>query len=88
MNHGQTLDLVRGFVRRSFDRFGANVSEAICESILIRDGHYCGRRFDCAGCYAVWFIEENEVKLYDRQGALLDTQQPAAEQFERLRAAA
>ena len=88
MTHGQTLDVVRGCVRRWFDRFGANVSESICESILIRDGHYCGRRFDCGGWCAVWFSEENEVKLYDRHGALLHTEQPAAEPLRQLRAAA
>lgn len=35
------------------------------ESLLLRKGCYCGRRFEADGAYAVWFLEENEVKFYD-----------------------
>lgn len=34
------------------------------ESILIRDEHYCGRRFSTTTHRAVWFIEEDQVKIY------------------------
>lgn len=34
------------------------------ESILIRDEHYCGRRFSTSTHRAVWFIEEDQVKIY------------------------
>lgn len=35
------------------------------ESILIRKGFYCGRRFDACGFEAVWFFEEDQLKFYD-----------------------
>ena len=41
------------------------------ESILIRDGFYCGRRFDLGTHRAVWFLEEDEVKIYGSGGELL-----------------
>jgi hypothetical protein len=41
------------------------------ESILIRDGFYCGRRFDLGTHRAVWFLEEDEVKIYGGEGKLL-----------------
>lgn len=41
------------------------------ESILIRDGYYCGRRFDAGLCEAVWFLEEDEVKISDPLGQVL-----------------
>ncbi|WP_164101751.1 hypothetical protein [Candidatus Laterigemmans baculatus] len=42
------------------------------ESILIRGGFYCGRRFHLGGYSAVWFAEEDEIKLFDSQGQLID----------------
>ena len=42
----------------------------LAESILIRDGHYCGRRFESGGMSAVWFIEENQIKFFGKEGAL------------------
>ena len=49
-------------------RFGDE--SVIKESVLIRDGHYCGRRFECDGNSAVWFIEENQIKCFTQEGAL------------------
>ncbi len=40
------------------------------ESILIRDDFFCGRRFYTANYYAVWFIEQDELKIYDKDGRL------------------
>jgi hypothetical protein len=40
------------------------------ESILIRDEYYCGRRFHTAEHQAVWFIEEDELKIYRNTGEL------------------
>lgn len=34
------------------------------ESILIRKGFYCGRRLDAGGFEAVWFFEEDQLKIY------------------------
>ncbi len=43
----------------------------VSESILIRDGFYCGRRFDLGNHRAVWFLEEDELKVYDDAGKLV-----------------
>jgi hypothetical protein len=40
------------------------------ESILIRDEIYCGRRFHTASHQAVWFIEEDVLKIYQKTGEL------------------
>jgi hypothetical protein len=40
------------------------------ESILIRDGFYCGRRFDLGSHRAVWFLEEDVLKIYTGKGEL------------------
>ena len=41
------------------------------ESILIREGFYCGRRFEAEGWSAVWFLEEDQLKISDISGAVV-----------------
>ena len=48
----------------------ADGSPILSESILIRDGFYCGRRFELGSHRAVWFLEEDVLKIYSRQGEL------------------
>jgi hypothetical protein len=42
------------------------------ETILIREGCYRGRRFESEHGYAVWFCEENQLKVYNGQGVLVE----------------
>lgn len=41
------------------------------ETVLIRDGHYCGHKFSNDQLDAVWFIEEDEIKIYDANHRLI-----------------
>jgi hypothetical protein len=43
------------------------------ETILIRQGHYCGRRLSASGFSAIWFIDESQIKLIDADGQSLGT---------------
>jgi hypothetical protein len=38
---------------------------------LTRDGYVIGHRFECDPIRAVWFFDENEVKIFDQDGQLL-----------------
>jgi hypothetical protein len=67
---GQT-EQVRCLVRSLFVELGAGATEPARETILIRDGHYCGRRFELDGLAAVWFAEEGQVKMYGRDGRVM-----------------
>lgn len=71
MEHAEILDAVRRWIRRSFADLGAGPDAEIRETILIRDDHYCGRRFHSDGVQAVWFIEEDEIKLYTGDGTVV-----------------
>ncbi len=42
----------------------------VSESILIRDEFYCGRRFDLGTHRAVWFFEQDELKIFRKSGKL------------------
>ena len=59
---------VRRHTRRRLEGLGANLGAELVETILIRNGYYCGRRFECDGFSAVWFVEEHELKIHDRDG--------------------
>ncbi|TWT79173.1 hypothetical protein CA13_05710 [Planctomycetes bacterium CA13] len=45
-------------------------NEILSESMLIRDGFFCGRCFHMESHRAIWFIEEDEVKIYGIDGKL------------------
>jgi hypothetical protein len=70
MPHATTLDGIRRLVRRTFAELGASLGEQMSEHILIRNDLYCGRRFRCGELQAVWFIEEDEIKVYGPDGAV------------------
>ena len=62
------MDSLRSLVRAFLSQQGVAETTPVRESILIRQGCYCGRRFECDGLSAVWFEEEDELKLYHRDG--------------------
>lgn len=85
MAHTHCLETVREMVRACFAELGAGGEAEMSEHLLIRDELYCGRRFRCEGFQAVWFIEENEVKIYGLDNCVVrvlagvtDAQQPYA----------
>lgn len=64
MPHAQRIDEIRRQVTDTFSRMDVREPDQFRESILIRNGSYCGRRFDADEAYAIWFLEEDEVKFY------------------------
>ncbi|HBE71769.1 MAG TPA: hypothetical protein DDW52_26800 [Planctomycetaceae bacterium] len=62
---------VRGYAAHTLASFGAKGIEQMHESILIRSGLFCGRKYQCDGYHGVWFIEENEIKFFAPCGDLL-----------------
>jgi hypothetical protein len=49
----------------------ADLSERMRETLLVRNGVYCARRFTIDGYTLTWFVEENQVKLTGPDGKLL-----------------
>jgi hypothetical protein len=71
MTHSAQLERIRQFVQHTFERLDSASSCSVRESVLVRDGQYCGRRFLTDTLQAVWFVEENELKFYGEDGSLL-----------------
>jgi hypothetical protein len=74
MQHAQLLAIVRQQVRTTFTAQGVQDLDDCCETILIRDGFYCGRCFACDSHRAIWFVEENLVKFYGADGEFLNSE--------------
>ncbi len=68
----QTLqaEYTREFVRKWFERLGANDEVPIAETLLIRNGYFCGRRYRNERHEAVWFFEEDQLKIYRADGSV------------------
>jgi len=64
MSHAQRIDEVRREVTQAFARMEVAEPSQFRETILLHRGAYCGRRFEADGAYAIWFLEEDEVKFY------------------------
>lgn len=75
MGHLETLSRIRHWVDEEFRRRGVPDTGHTIESILVRDGFYCGRCFTCQGLRAVWFVEEHVIKVFGPDGEFLDARQ-------------
>jgi hypothetical protein len=78
MHHAQLTESVRRRVADAFAHLGAPCDVELRESILIRDGAYCGRRFDGPQGHAIWFVEEDQLKFYRLDGSVARVMEPVA----------
>lgn len=69
MDSARLVEQIRTTIRDTFRALGGAPDAVPRESVLIRDGCFCGRRFEADGLQAVWFAEEGEIKFFDRSGA-------------------
>ena len=88
MDGARQLDRVRSVIQDVFTELGGDVSERPSEAVLIRNGFFCGHRFTSGGLQAVWFVEEREVKFFDRDGSMIRVMHLSRENLGRPRQAA
>jgi hypothetical protein len=62
---------IRHAIAWQLNRLGVHDANTLHETILIRHGLFCGRKFDCEGYQVVWFLEEDEIKFFSPVGDLL-----------------
>ncbi len=72
MDHVQFLAQIRSFIQEKLNHYSGSADLVPSEAMLIRDGYFCGRRFSCDGFGAVWFVEENQIKFFDRDGGIIE----------------
>lgn len=65
------LERIRTAIRMELASLGVSDLTDFNETIMIRNGSYCGRKFRCQGHHVVWFAEENEIKFFGPSGDIL-----------------
>lgn len=74
MRSTSITEQVRHLVNDVFlTELGAPKDEKIRETMLIRNGNYCGHKFQMGPFQAVWFIEEDELKFSGEKGQTVRT---------------
>jgi hypothetical protein len=68
MSQADLTASIREYVHALFAELRFGALEEGRETILIRGGNYCGRRFEAEQGYAVWFAEEDQLKFVDANG--------------------
>jgi hypothetical protein len=87
MPHALLTAAVRQRVAQVFAELGIASGDEFRETLLIRGGAYCGRRFDVAQGHAVWFVEEDQIKFYGADGKLAEvTEVEPPQRLERMAA--
>jgi hypothetical protein len=71
MHHAELTDSVRHLVAASFAELQFTDGNEPRETLLIRGGAYCGRRYESPGGHALWFFEEDQLKLFSADGRVL-----------------
>jgi hypothetical protein len=67
---------VRQIVADTLANLGLAGAQPCRETVLIRGGVYCGRRFDAENAHAVWFVEEGEIKIFAPDGRVIRVVEP------------
>lgn len=70
------LEKIRAAISAELLSLGVSDLSDLRETILIRDGLFCGRKFRCSGHSVVWFMEENQIKFFSPTGELLLASSP------------
>jgi hypothetical protein len=74
---------IRHLVQQRFAELSPSAGPIEAERLLIRNGQYCGHRYLSSGLAAVWFLEEDEIKIYDERGHVLDVCNPSQAAMQR-----
>lgn len=72
-DHANLTEAVRSAVR---ERLAARLNSSevtYSETVLLREGNYCGRCFRWGGWAAIWTLESTEIRFYDSQQRLIDS---------------
>ena len=67
---------IRKLIEQTFESLRSEPQGLSRETLLIREGHYCGHRYESNELTAVWFLEEDEIKFFGEDGGLLLVLQP------------
>lgn len=71
MKPSTPVERIRQAIAWQLRSLGVRNASSLHESILIHNGIFCGRKFQCEEYEVVWFLEEDEIKFFSPFGELL-----------------
>jgi hypothetical protein len=71
MSSTTPVEKIRAVIANQLSNCGVRDVQTLREAILIRDGLFCGRKFQCEGFEVIWFIEEDQIKYFAPSGDLI-----------------
>lgn len=67
------IETLRSLAKDKLSRLIDRQDLVLVETLLIRDGYYCGRRFTSGSYQALYLIVKNELTILDSNGKVLET---------------
>ena len=71
MQHKAPVEQAREAIAWHLSSLGVNEPGNMRETMLIHNGLFCGRKYQCEDYEVVWFLEEDEIKFFSPIGELL-----------------
>lgn len=71
MQSDAPVEKIRQAIAWQLGSLGVRDTSLMHETILIHNGLFCGRKFQCEEFEVVWFLEEDEIKFFSPCGDLL-----------------
>ena len=71
MQNSAPVERIRQAIAWQLGSLGVRDTSGLHETILIHNGLFCGRKFQCEEYEVVWFLEEDEIKFFSPCGDLL-----------------
>jgi hypothetical protein len=71
MPHAELTHVARELACQTFAQLGLSSGTEPREAILVRNGAYCGRRFELDTACAVWLIDEDQLTIRASNGRVL-----------------
>lgn len=71
MSSTTPVERIRQAIAWQLGSLGVRDSSTMHETILIHNGLFCGRKYQCEDYEVVWFLEEDEIKFFSPCGDLL-----------------
>ncbi|MEM8734708.1 MAG: hypothetical protein AAGG44_10825 [Planctomycetota bacterium] len=71
MENETPVEKARQAIAWQLRSLGVQDTDSMHETMLIRTGLFCGRKFQCEEHQVVWFLEEDEIKIFSPIGDLL-----------------
>jgi hypothetical protein len=70
MSHADLIQAVRRLVVDALSQLRRDDRRDPREIILVRDGVYCGRRFEVTGGHAVWSFDDDQLEVFRPDGSV------------------